>query len=123
MRNNVKGRCLLAGLTAAVLLTSSMVPVSVAVAQRYRCEDGKCPEAKAFDTSIYGFCDASVLAQHWQVDMWETKLRIGEQVLKRNDAFVKRELRSAFGRFGCNDVFNYSDAPKIAELWSADPRS
>jgi hypothetical protein len=99
------------------------VPVSVAVAQRVRCADGECPAAKAFDTSIFGFCDASVLARQWQVDMWEAKLRIGEQVLNNNSSFVKQELRLAFARFACNDVFNYRDAPKLAELWAAEPRS
>jgi hypothetical protein len=119
MRNSLKRRGLLAGLTAAVLLTTSLVPVNVALAQRDRCADGNCPEYKAFEGSIYGFCDAVVLGRYWGVDSWETKLRIGDQVMHKRARFVSQELHDAFGRYNCNDVSRLNDASKIAELWTA----
>jgi hypothetical protein len=120
MTNALMRRGLLAGLTAAVLLTSSLVPVTVALAQRTRCGDGKCAEYKSFEQSNYGFCDAVVLGKYWGVDSWETKLRIGDQVAHHRDRFINQELHVAFGQYNCNDVsFNFVDAPKVAELWVA----
>ena len=121
----VKRSCLLAGLTAALLLTSSLVPGSDAVAQTTRCSDGNCREYKAFEGSVYGFCDAVVLSKHWTVDTWETKLRIGEQILKKNTHFVNQELHDAFVRYNCNSesTFNFNDASQVAELWTAAPRA
>jgi hypothetical protein len=120
MRNALKGPCL-AGLAAALLLTSALVPGSVAVAQRTRCADGDCREYKAYEGSVYGFCDAVVLSKHWTVDSWETKLRIGEQILKKNTHFVNQELHDAFARYNCNSesTFNYEDASQLADLWTA----
>ena len=123
MRNSLKRAGLLAGVTAAVLLTSSLVPVNVALAQRTRCADGKCAEYKAFEESFYGFCDAVVLGKYWGVDSWETKLRIGDQVIHKRNRFINDELRGAFARYNCNDVSRLNDASKIAELWSASAQS
>ena len=119
MRNSLKRYGLLAGITAAVLLTTSLVPVNVALAQRDRCADGKCPEYKAFEGSIYGFCDAVVLGKYWGIDSWETKLRIGDQVMKKRARFINQELHDAFARQNCNDVSSLNDASTIAELWTA----
>jgi hypothetical protein len=119
MRNSLKRVSLLAGITAAVLLTTSLVPVDVALAQRTRCEDGKCAEYKAFEQSNYGFCDAVVLGKHWGIDSWETKLRIGDQVLKKRARFINAELHAAFFRFNCDDVSRLNDASTVAELWTA----
>jgi hypothetical protein len=119
MRNSLKRYGLLAGLTAAILLTTSLVPVNVALAQRNRCEDGRCAEMKAFENSIYGYCDAVVLGKYWGVDTWEGKLRIGDQLIHHRDRFVNQELRGGFARYTCDVGFNYIDAPKIAELWTA----
>ena len=119
MRSSLKRYGLLAGLTAAVLLTTSLVPVDVALAQRDRCADGKCPEYKAFEDSNYGFCDAVVLGKYWGIDSWETKLRIGDQVMHKRARFVSQELHDAFGRYNCNDVSRLNDASTIAELWTA----
>jgi hypothetical protein len=123
MRNSLKRYGLLAGLTAAVLLTTSLVPVDVALAQRTRCADGNCPESKAFDGSFYGFCDAVVLSKYWGVDSWEAKLRIGDQVIHKRERFINQELHDAFARHNCNEAFNYNDALKVAELWTAGPAS
>jgi hypothetical protein len=123
MRNSLKRYGLLAGLTAAVLLTSSLVPVNVALAQRDRCSDGNCPEYKAFESSFYGFCDAVVLGKYWGVDSWETKLRIGDQVMHKRNSFLNQELHGAFARYNCNDVSRLNDASTIAELWTADSSS
>jgi len=123
MRNSLKRYGLLAGLTAAVLLTTSLVPVDVALAQRTRCADGKCAESKAFDDSFYGFCDAVVLGKYWGVDSWEAKLRIGDQVIHKRERFINDELHGAFARFNCNQTFNYNDAQKVADLWMAGPAS
>lgn len=123
MRNSLKRAGLLAGVTAAVLLTTSLVPVDVALAQRDRCADGNCPEYKAYESSFYGFCDAVVLGKYWGVDSWETKLRIGDQVMKKRNNFINGELRGAFARYNCNDVSRLNDASTIAELWSAGSQS
>jgi len=123
MRNSLKRAGLLAGLTAAVLLTSSLVPVGVALAQRTRCSDGNCPEYKAFESSFYGFCDAVVLGKYWGIDSWETKLRIGDQVIHKRNNFINGELHGAFARYNCNDVSRLNDASNIAELWSAGSSS
>jgi hypothetical protein len=123
MRKSLKSYGLLAGLTAAVLLTTSLVPVDVALAQRTRCEDGKCAEFKAFEASQYGFCDADVLAKHWGVDMWEGKLRLGDQVMKKRFNFVNSELSAAYARFNCNDISRLNDAHTVAELWTAGASS
>ncbi len=123
MRNSLKRHGLLAGLTAVVLLTTSLVPVDVALAQRTRCGDGNCPESKAFDSSFYGFCDAVVLGKYWGVDSWEAKLRIGDQVIHKRERFINQELHDAFARHNCNQAFNYNDAQKVAELWTAGPAS
>jgi hypothetical protein len=119
MTSSLKRRGWLAGLTAAVLLTTSLVPVNVALAQRTRCSDGKCAESQAFDNSSYGYCDAVVLGKYWGVDSWEAKLRIGDQVIHKRERFINTELHDAFGRHNCNESFNYTDAPKVAELWTA----
>jgi hypothetical protein len=123
MRTSLKRAGLLAGLTAAVLLTSSLVPVNVALAQRTRCADGNCAEYKAFENSFYGFCDAVVLGKYWGVDSWETKLRIGDQVMQKKSRFINQELHDAFARYNCNDVSRLNDASKIAELWTAGASS
>ena len=123
MRISLKRGGLLAGVTAAVLLTSSLVPVDVALAQRTRCADGKCAEYKSFESSNYGFCDAVVLGKYWGVDSWETKLRIGDQVLHKRDRFINQELHNAFARYNCNDVSRLNDASDIAQLWTAGSAS
>jgi hypothetical protein len=123
MPNSLKRGCLLAGFTAAILLTTSLVPIDVALAQRTRCADGQCAEAKAFDNSIYGYCDAVVVGKYWGVDSWEAKLRIGDQVTRKRERFINDELRAAFARYNCNESFNYIDAPKVADLWMAAPAS
>jgi hypothetical protein len=124
MRNSLKRRgLLLAGLTAAALLTTALVPVNVALAQRTRCSDGNCAEYKAFESSFYGFCDAVVLGKYWGIDSWETKLRIGDQVIHKRNNFINQELHGAFGRYNCNDVSRLNDASDIAALWTAGASS
>jgi hypothetical protein len=68
-------------------------------------------------------CDADVLAKHWGVDMWEGKLRIGDQVLHKRSGFINSELRDGYARYNCNDISSLNDASRIAELWAASSSS
>ncbi|MCX7362064.1 MAG: hypothetical protein NTV97_09410 [Alphaproteobacteria bacterium] len=116
MKSLSNTRVWLAGLTAVLLLTSSITPVSVAVAQG---NPAQTREWKAFADSPYGFCDASVLSQLWKVNTDEAKIRLGRMIIARNYSTLDRTLGQAYTQFGCQQGFNFQDAPSVAELWGA----
>ena len=104
----------LAGLTAVLLLTSSITPVSIAVAQGNPVQTR---EWQAYANSPYGYCDASVLSQFWKVNTDEAKIRLGRMIMAKNYSMLDRTLGQAYTQFGCQQGFNFQDAPAIAELW------
>ena len=76
---------------------------------------------KAYSESNYSFCDANVLAQFWGVDTQDAKLRLGRKILWGDHQTIGEILGQAYSRFGCQQGFNFEDAPRVAELWAAAP--
>ena len=121
MTHYSKQRTLLVALTAALLLSSSITPASIAVAQSLAQNQDNERELTAYRESGYSFCDANVLAQFWGINTEDAKLRLGRKILLGDYQTIDQMLGQAYSQSGCQQGFNFEDAPKIAELWTAAP--
>lgn len=88
---------LLAGFTAALLLTSSMTPVSRAVAQQLnQAEQAESDAADGYTNSNYQPCTLDVLSKFWRVeDTYQVKVRIGRAILAHKEAVIDADLNTA----------------------------
>lgn len=121
MSVTTKQRTLLAALTAVLLLSSSITPASIAVAQSVGQNQDDEREWKAYTELNYSFCDANVLAQFWGINTEDAKLRLGRKILLGDQQTIDQMLGQAYSQFGCQQGFNFEDAPNVAELWAAAP--
>jgi hypothetical protein len=109
---------LLAAFTAALLLTSSMTPVSRAAAQ-VPVSERDAPQLNAFFSSKYKACDADLLSQLWLTELAEAKVRIGRMILAHQENEVEAALKTARGkRMRCMSGLNFNDASRVAALWT-----
>jgi hypothetical protein len=117
MPKSARRLALLAGFTAALLLTSSMTPMSRAVAQY---SNPHAAEYNAYAGSKYGYCDAYVLARLWQFnDEVDAKVNIGRKLLANEGSLIDEALKDARKRWPtCPTGFNFEDAPRVAALWT-----
>lgn len=119
--DHVRRKNLYAGLTAALLLTSSMTPVAV-IASRAALADQATEQAsmRAFFDWGYGDCDAAALAQFWNVDLWSAKVSGGEMVQAGELALLSDKLSDAYANFTClqSSSLGYDDATTLAALWT-----
>lgn len=104
---------------AALLLSTSIVTLaanSPALAQY--SED---QAINAFSQSQYYYCDAKLIADLWNVDIWQGKIGIGEKILMGIGENIPDALamsrndgnKCSWGETG----FGYDDAVRIANLW------
>lgn len=117
-------RMTLAGLTAAILATTSMTVASYVLVQSAEAaaQRNSRPTADqamtAFFDKGYGWCDASVLSQYWQMDWSEAKVTAGEKILRGDQRYLDEALGEAYGRYQCSQAFNYEDSTTLAALWN-----
>lgn len=112
----------LAGLAAALLLTSSLAAVS-AIASRSAMADEASDEqaVRAFFDYGYGVCDAEVLSAFWEADFWDTKVWAGYKVVNGDHDLLADNLAAAYGSYYCGQMgsLGYDDSMTLAALWSA----
>jgi hypothetical protein len=109
-------RTTLAAFTAALLLTSSMTPVSAQIPS----SASPAAEYNAFFNSKYKACDADILSQLWQVDkLGDAKIRIGGMLLAHQENEIEAALKDAKAkRLRCMSGFHFIDAWRVAALWA-----
>ena len=115
-------RTFYAGLAAALLLTSSLTAVSVAVS-RGALADTAAENAAvdAFFQRGYGVCDADVLSRFWQIEFWDAKVRAGEMLQRGELRLLSDKLSYGYRDHSCGESssLGYEDAPALAALWTA----
>ena len=119
MSSSVTQGCLLAGLTTALLMSSSLTAPYLSVAQAAPQNPVDTPQWQAAVHSHYGYCDADVLRQHWRLSIDDAKIRLGELILAHEFQIIDDELGLSYSQHRCQQSFNLIDAPKVAELWAA----
>lgn len=76
----------------------------------------------AFARSPYYYCDAKLIGDLWNVDIWQGKVGIGEKILMGIGGNIPDALamsRSDGNKCSFGDTgFDYSDAERLASLWS-----
>lgn len=86
-------------------------------------------EREQFDRSGYGYCDATVLAAHWQVDLEQAKVMAGYKwshglEVELADALaVAAEAHREAGQYcwlGNSDIVGPEDAPAFMAHWGLD---
>ncbi len=110
---------LVARLAAALLLTSSMTAAPIA-ARAATTNPAGTPEWAAFFKTGYGWCDAQVLSQYWKMNTDEAKVNAGAKILNGGNRYLGEALAAAYHSHACGSSFNYEDAAKLAELWTAE---
>lgn len=84
---------------------------------------------EVFDESLYTFCDATILADHWGVDTTEAKARMGQELNKNGgkgrDALneVLEGARAGKPETFCafdDSSYSHQDAVDLAILWELD---
>lgn len=114
-------RNVLAGLTAAFLMTSSMTAASVALVQAAAAKTAQPTEDQsltAFFDAGYAWCDAKVLAQYWNTDPSSSKVWAGEKILRGDQNILDEALGAAYQRHRCNIAFDTGDGAQLAALWA-----
>lgn len=90
---------------------------------------GQQEDLNAFFNSGYSYCDASVLAAYWKVDITQAKARIGAAKSHGSPARLAKQLKAARKatkggkRNACefyDTDYSYEDAEALAELWGVD---
>jgi hypothetical protein len=117
----VTRKYLYAGLTAALLLTSSMTPVAVITSRAALADDAAGQASvQAFYDWGYGDCDAAALAQFWGIDLWSAKIGGGEMVQAGELPLLSDKLSDAYANFTClqSSSLGYDDATTLAALWT-----
>lgn len=104
-----------AGLTAALLLTSSLTIVSVAVSGSAMADQAS-EEAAAAAFFDYGYsgCDADILAMVWGMDYWEAKVHAGQKVQNGWHEAIAADLATGYGQYSCGQTAEDSDAEEAA---------
>ncbi len=126
MNNVAKRRTLLAGLTAALLLTTSLTAVSLVASQSVLADDAADQASViAFFDAGYGVCDADVLASFWGVDFWDAKVGGGQKVQDGHSDLLSSVLSQAYGSHICNETssLDYNDSTTVAALWTQGAQS
>jgi hypothetical protein len=119
MLNVPRKGCLLAGLTTALLLSTSLATPYLNAAQAAPQNPVDTPQWQAAVHGHYGYCDADVLRQHWGTNIDDAKIRLGEMILSHQTQLIADELGVAYLHHKCTASFDLIDAPKLAELWTA----
>lgn len=119
MLNGARKRCLLAPLTATLLLSTSLTTPYLNAARAATQNPVDTPQWQAAVHSHYGYCDADVLRQHWQTDIDDAKIRLGGMILNHQTELIADELGVAYLHHRCTASFDLIDGLKLAALWTA----
>ena len=116
-----------AGLAAALLLSTSITAVSVAVS-RAALADEAADQASvtAFFQAGYAFCDAVALGQTWGIDFYQAKIRGGQMLQQGKQKQLSDALAKGFKKStscGQSSSLELDDSLEIAALWTAAPRA
>jgi hypothetical protein len=94
----------------------------VAVSQSYPVQDNAEQANGIFAASIFTYCDATLLAKFWRVDVGQSKALIGNKILNGlgwNIPAILRSSRQAGNQCEWSDTgYSYQDAEQIAAIWS-----
>lgn len=125
MKTAATRQTLLAGLAAALLLSTSLTAVSL-IASRAALADEAADAASlaAFFQHGYGWCDADVLGKFWGIDFYQAKIRAGQKVERGEHSVLADMLSEAYGGNTCGQTssLDYDDATAVATLWMAAPQ-
>jgi hypothetical protein len=127
MRKISSRRSMFAGLAAALLLSTSITAVSVAVS-RAALADEAADQASvaAFFQAGYAFCDAVALGQTWGVDFYQAKIRGGQMLQEGKQKQLSEALSKGFKKSsncGQSSSLDLDDSLELAALWTATPRA
>lgn len=112
-----------AGYAVALMLSASvgtLAATTPAVAQGA----SEYEQVAAFDRSGYNHCDVAMLAQVWGQSHYQSKLRLGQKILWGDEYYANQFLQQSRNRGNRCDWSNvpltYSDAQRLAQVWSMD---
>jgi hypothetical protein len=96
--------------------------MSQAVPQSYPAPGNAEQADGVFAASIFTYCDATLLAKFWRVDVGESKSLIGNKILNGlgwDIPEILRSSRQAGNQCEWSDTgYDYQDAEQIASIWS-----
>jgi hypothetical protein len=126
MSISLRRKNLLAGLAAALLLSSSLTAVSV-IASRAAMADEAEDNASvaAFFQQGFAYCDAVALGQAWGVDFYQAKIRGGQMVQKGELRQLSEFLSKGYKKSACgqSSSLELEDSVAVADLWMATPQA
>ena len=76
-------------------------------------------ELGAFFGAGFGYCDAEVLSQYWEMDIDSAKANAGAKILRGEKRILRQAIKKANRRFSCSTGFNYNDSDSVADLWKS----
>lgn len=113
MSGKLTRRALMTRIGAAVVAGPAIATAFVRSASADEMERG------AFFGAGFGYCDAEVLSQYWQMDIDAAKANAGAKILRGEKKFLRQAIRKANKSFSCSTGINYNDSDGVADLWKS----
>jgi hypothetical protein len=105
---------------ASLFLSTSIV--TLAASSPALAQYSEDQAINSYSQSQYHFCDAKLVADFWNVEIWQGKVGIGEKILwglGNNIPDLLAMSRNEGNRCSWEDSgYSYDDAARISDLWN-----